>query len=63
MTKNKAPDWAGATPLFRLSAAQKSTWGLSRPLRRKRDRVLSACPAGAITQDKRSYFSVVGTLI
>ena len=23
VTQKKAPDWAGATPLFRLSAAQK----------------------------------------
>src|ERR1700676_4915975 len=32
VTQKKTPDWAGATPLFRLSAAQKSSWGRSRPL-------------------------------
>ena len=32
MTQKKSPNWAGATPLFRLSAAQKSSWGRSRPL-------------------------------
>src|SRR6266851_2554034 len=63
VTQKKAPDWAGATPLFRLSAAQKSSWGRSRPLHRKRDRVLFACPSGAVTQDKRNYFSVGDILI
>jgi hypothetical protein len=63
VTQKKTPDWAGATPLFRLSAAQKVRGGRSRPLHRKRDRVLSAYPAGAVTQDKRNYFSVGDTLI
>lgn len=30
----ETPNRAGATPLFRLSAAQKSSWGRSRPIRR-----------------------------
>jgi len=38
-------------------------WSRSRPLRRKRDRDLSACPAGAVTHDKRNYFSVDDTLV
>ena len=32
VTQKITPDWAGATPLFRLSAAPKSSWGRSRPL-------------------------------
>jgi hypothetical protein len=63
VTQKKTPDWAGATALFRLSAAQKNSWGRSRPLRRKRVRVLFACLAEAVPQDRRSYFSVGETLI
>jgi len=33
VTVEKAPKRAGATPLFRLSAAQKVSWGRSRPAR------------------------------
>ena len=32
VTMGKKPKRAGATPLFRLSAAPKSSWGRSRPL-------------------------------
>jgi hypothetical protein len=28
VTQKKTPGWAGATPPFRLSAAQKSSWGI-----------------------------------
>jgi hypothetical protein len=33
VTVEKTPKRAGATPLFRLSAAQKVSWGRSRPAR------------------------------
>ena len=62
VTQKKTPDWAGATPLFRLSSAQKVHGVASRPLHRKRDRVLFACPAEAVTPDKRNYFSVGDTM-
>ncbi len=47
----------GSDPTFSAFSRPKSSWGRSRPSRRKRDRVLSACTAGAATQDKRNYFS------
>jgi hypothetical protein len=56
VTQKKTPDWAGATPLFRLSAAQKVRGVAPAPLRGKRDRVLFACPAEAVPQDRRNYF-------
>jgi hypothetical protein len=53
----------GSDPTFSAFIRPKSSWGRSRPLHRKRDRVLFACPAEAVTQDKRNYFSVGDTLI
>jgi hypothetical protein len=53
----------GSDPFISVFSRPKSSWGRSRPSRTKRDRVLSARPAGAVAQDKRRYLSVGGTLI
>ncbi len=52
----------GSDPAFVRFQPPKISRSRSRPLRRKRDRVLSACPAGVVTQDKRNNFSVGDTL-
>lgn len=40
----------GCDLTFSAFIRPKSSWRRSRPSRTKRDRILSACPAGAVTQ-------------
>jgi hypothetical protein len=63
VTVEKKPKRAGATPVFSAFSRPKSSWGRSRPLRKNRDRVLFACPAGGVAQGGRNHFSVGDTSI
>jgi hypothetical protein len=59
--RGQNPVLGWSDPTFSAFIRPKSSWGRSRPLHRKRDRVLFACPAGGVAQGKRNHFSVGDT--